>query len=138
MSLYAQRRFEEWPPAGFDGLFDWDFLSPAFKRGIMPMDIDALIECNRHFLVYETKDCGKEIPTGQRYTLERLVNLRCPNCRSLVNAFTVLVVRGKRPELIRDIELWTPGEQRRTSADPQMVVDLSRQWFERAERDSRA
>ena len=38
-------RFKQASPAGFDGVFDWDFLEPAFGgTKIMPMDIDAVVE----------------------------------------------------------------------------------------------
>ena len=73
--LTNPERFDEWRPAGFDGLFEWDFLRGAFGPTIQPMDFDAVVERNRHLLVYETKDVGKDVPDGQRRALEAAIQL---------------------------------------------------------------
>ena len=39
-----QRLFDGAKPAGFDGLFEWDWLKGAFGPAIMPMDFDAVVE----------------------------------------------------------------------------------------------
>jgi len=58
-------------PAGFDGVFNWDFIT--FRGNIKPMDIDAIVERRGHFLVFETKRLDNtEIPRGQKITLSRL------------------------------------------------------------------
>jgi len=41
---------------------------------IEPMDFDGVVERFRHFLVFETKGIGKEIPKGQLITFEGLKN----------------------------------------------------------------
>jgi hypothetical protein len=58
-------------PAGFDGVFKWDYL--IFPRNISPMDIDGNVEINGNFLMFETKDTGVDIPPGQFQALSRLV-----------------------------------------------------------------
>lgn len=94
------KRFKESNPAGYDGLFDWDFLRPAFNgTKIEPMDIDAVVERHGYFLVFETKKPDKEIPQGQAITLESLVLLG----RGRV---LVLVLYGKNPEEIEGMEQW--------------------------------
>lgn len=63
MSIKYPKAFDGFPPAGFDGIFDWDFLKPAFGgTKIEPMDIDAFVERHGEILMFETKTLGKEIP----------------------------------------------------------------------------
>ena len=75
------------PSYGFDGVFDWAFTKGAlgFSK-ITPMDIDGIIERKGKFLVFETKDIGKDIPKGQMITFEQLYKL---------GVFTILFVQGK-------------------------------------------
>lgn len=75
------RAFDSDKPAAYDGQFNWDWLAPAFPRGIMPMDHDAVVQLpdplngravavdHLHFLLFETKAPGADIPQGQRKTL---------------------------------------------------------------------
>ncbi len=73
MIKYPQK-FKQATPAGFNGIFDWDFLKPVFKgTNIDLMDIDAVVEKNGRILLFETKDPDKEIPLGQQITLKTLV-----------------------------------------------------------------
>ena len=67
--------FNESLPAGFDGVFEWDFLKGAFPRDIQPMDIDALVEIKGRFLAFETKAPGTPIKKGQKITLRSLANM---------------------------------------------------------------
>lgn len=62
-----KERFDEMRPAGFDGVFDWDFLIEAFApTRIQPTDVDFIVERNGYFLVFETKHADNiEVPTGQ-------------------------------------------------------------------------
>jgi hypothetical protein len=72
--IYNQDKFDSAKPAGFDGIFVWDYLKKAFyPTKIQPMDFDAVVERNGCFLVFETKTPGVEIPLGQRLTLEMFV-----------------------------------------------------------------
>ena len=82
-------------PAGFDGVFHWDFLHGAFGGNpkVKPMDFDAVVERHKRFLVFETKTPGAPVDDGQRKCLQRLV---------LDPRFTV-VFCAKQP---RDIDGW--------------------------------
>jgi hypothetical protein len=76
---------------GFDGVFPWGWIIEAVKSvnpksKIMPMDFDAVIERNSHYLVIETKDIGVDIEMGQLITLN---NLKHPK------SFTVMKIWGK-------------------------------------------
>ena len=128
-------RFFEWPPAGWDGEFVWDFLDPAWaeipKAGLM--DIDATFERNGHLLYFETKMPGKEISAGQKRTLTEAWKRY---------KTTVVVVYGKCPKTIEafrfydeheyihggyevgDLPLW-PGDWR------DLLYEV-RKWFCRA------
>lgn len=74
--LKNPKKFYEEAAAGFDGLFDWDYLiepvQRATKRGIMPSDIDCHFEVGGHHLIFETKSEGAEVPGGQRQALLQL------------------------------------------------------------------
>ncbi len=98
MAIQHPKRFQEAAPAGFDGVFEWDFLKPAWRpTKIEPMDFDAVIERRMQFLVFETKDDGVPIKDGQRITLESLVR---------TGFFTVILLRGKTAAKISGWELW--------------------------------
>ena len=72
-SIYAPAAFLDSLPAGFDGVFDWAWVTMAIQAAtrpsIRPMDIDCHVEVNGHHLIFETKDAGKEVPSGQRRAL---------------------------------------------------------------------
>lgn len=74
--LYPEA-FKASRPAGFDGVYDWGHWAPAIAlavdRGIAPMDIDAAVEINGHYIIAETKNEGVKIPLGQHFTLNALV-----------------------------------------------------------------
>ena len=75
VTIRNRELFEVLRPAGFDGLFDWDFLKPAFNgTKIEPMDLDAIVERGGKFLIFETKASGVPIPRGQQITLDRLLS----------------------------------------------------------------
>jgi hypothetical protein len=95
-----ENRFNEWPPANFDGIFYWDFLKPAFgDTNIEPMDIDAIIERHGQFLIFETKEPSKEIPLGQQITLMTLL-------QTMKGSIRVMVIWGKPPLKIEAMEIW--------------------------------
>jgi hypothetical protein len=114
-------RFNQWPPAGFDGQFHWDFLKGAFGNKIMPMDLDGVTERNGRFLVFETKSESFAIPLGQKITLNALLR---------TGFFTIFYVVGKTPEEISYLEVWH-GDHTHV-VDPanwQSVYDYSARWF---------
>lgn len=96
--IYSKEAFYESLPAGFDGEFDWDWTDGCFVRRngeetrIKPMDADGLVERGGNFLLFETKEVGKDVPGGQLYTMQALYRLGC---------FTMLYVYGKKsPEML--------------------------------------
>jgi hypothetical protein len=94
------QRFTEASPANFNGIFDWDFLLPAFEgTKIEPMDIDAVVERHGQILLFETKSPGKAIPLGQEITLKTLLQIG----RGRIKLF---VLYGKTPETIVKMEEW--------------------------------
>jgi len=98
MAIKYPDTFMDSLPAGFDGVFDWDFLIPAFApTKIQPMDIDGIIERKGRFIVFETKNGDTPVPLGQKITLEALVKTRL---------FVVIILRAKTPDKIRFWEAW--------------------------------
>lgn len=93
-TIYNPQKFFESPPAQFDGTFDWSWTKGCFgDTKITPMDLDGIVERKGKFLVFETKNIGIEIPTGQLITLQQLVRTRL---------FTVMIIWGKKsPEKIK-------------------------------------
>lgn len=107
--------------AGFDGVFDWDFLLPAFApTRIQPMDLDAVIERRGQFLVFETKSGELPIPDGQRYTLEAL-------CQTGV--FTIIVLRAKTAEDITGWDVWHGTCREHHEGDAAALVEYVKRWF---------
>lgn len=101
MTILYPQSFNRMRPAGFDGVFDWDWFLPVFAgTGITPMDLDCLIERSGFFLVFETKQPGVDIPFGQRLALERLIIA----CHGRVR---VVTIKAKCPEEITGWETWT-------------------------------
>ena len=128
--IRSRKRFEEWLPACFDGEFGWDFLSCAFSgTKIMPMDFDAVVERNGHFLIMETKEKGKKIDTGQSITLTRLWKK---------DGFTILHIEGKTAPSISGVAVYSEWDETKEArvGDKEIIeknaVDLAfivRCWF---------
>jgi len=91
MTIKYPNRFAEARPAGYDGLFDWDFLRGCFPRGIMPMDFDGVVELGGQFLVFETKQPGKQPEEGQILCFKALLE---------ISNFTIFMLYGKTPKTI--------------------------------------
>tara|TARA_Y100000310_G_scaffold343675_1_gene452412 strand:- start:1860 stop:2270 length:411 start_codon:yes stop_codon:yes gene_type:complete len=126
-----EKKFREAAAAGFDGIFDWDFLRAAWPSSKMaPMDIDAVVERWGHFLVFETKSSGVSIPRGQVITLEALV---------ANGSFTVMVLWGKTVEEIKHFDVWSlvDGEVTKTpiDGDANDVLQFAAEWFRRADNE---
>jgi len=130
MALYSETNFNKDKPAGFDGIFSWDFLKPAFQgTKIEPMDLDAVVERNGHVLVFETKDSGKEIPYGQKITLKTLWFLGC----------TIFHVSGKCPNTIDGLAIYYEGkyskdvnigDKKLVPCDYRYVIYRASCWFD--------
>jgi len=94
------RAFKRAPPANYDGVFDWEFLLPAFNgTNIRPTDLDAIVERFLHVLILETKAPSVVVPVGQRILLEAMVRIGQGNV-------CVMVVHGKVAPDIASIEEW--------------------------------
>lgn len=129
MAINYPDRFAQAAPAGFDGIFEWDFLRGCFPRGIMPMDFDAVIEIGNHFLVFETKQPGKTVDVGQRRTFESLLS---------IPAFTIFMLWGKTPESIARLIVCHGKE--RNDINPATVEDVRREakaWADKADQAPR-
>lgn len=108
----------------FDGVFEWGYLAGAFPRGIMPMDWDGVVEINNNFLVFETKDVGKEVPGGQLMALKRATK---------VGPFIVVILWGKKEPV--EYQLIYKGELReKKSCDKERIKRLCQAWVKWAEK----
>ena len=100
MSINHEDLFFHAAPAGFDGVFHWDFLLPAFgNRRLSPMDIDAVVERRGFILIFETKAPGVLVPKGQEITLESFIRIG-------KGRICVLVLYGKTEKEISEMEKW--------------------------------
>lgn len=103
MSLNNPSLFDECKPAGYDGLFDWDFIIPCFHpTKVKPMDIDGIIERRNHFLIFETKQASRSVPEGQKITLRNLHK---------TGFFTIIILYGKTAQSVERI-VWWPEKQK--------------------------
>jgi len=118
--------FENSKPAGFDGVFDWNWTKGCFgNTKISPMDFDGVVERNCHYLVFETKKLGIDIPDGQKMTLERLREGK---------SFTVMKIWGKeKPETV---EVVFPDGKIRKYKGIEKATAIVKKWFKAADNDS--
>lgn len=97
MAIRDEQRFRENTPAGFDGLFDWDFLNKCWPRGIRPCDVDAQVEIGGHFLKFETKSPpSNPLQTTERGQAQTIV--RSMQCSG--QYLTYILMQGKKAEEI--------------------------------------
>jgi hypothetical protein len=132
MAIHSRQVFDAEAPAGFDGVFEWDYLTPAFQRAtgrrIQPMDIDAHVEIGGHHLVIETKREGVPIPEGQRNALLQL----------WAKGFATVVFLWGKTEPIH-AEVYYPSGRRSTigEAKPARSEFTKKQIFDLCERWAR-
>jgi hypothetical protein len=128
-----EKYFNKGLPAGYDGLFDWDYLIPAFSgTKIRPMDVDGLVERNGRFILFETKEPESTIPRGQQITLRALHKLGC---------FTIFFIEGKKKEEVCKLWILWPADKDphkikldNDDKEPwEIVVDKVKEWFEDAD-----
>jgi hypothetical protein len=127
--LHNRPRFEQWLPALFDGLFHWDFLTPAFNgTKITPMDFDAVIERKGHVLIFETKITGKKVDIGPSITLTDQWR----------KGATIFCVSGKTAESIDGMACyWEGGYEKGVTVGEKALVPVkwddvlfqTRRWF---------
>lgn len=126
--IRAQKAFYEHLPAAFDGVFNWDWLIPAFAgTKIEPTDIDAVVERRGKVLFFETKPNGKQVSTGQQITLETLVRLGR-------GAIRVMILYGKNQEDIQSMEeyRYIDGRvaKREINCNRETVLNRVKAWFD--------
>jgi len=128
MTVLYPKRFQQAAPAGFDGVFDWDFLEGCFPRAtIMPMDFDCVVEINGNFLVFETKADGKAVPRGQILTFISLLQLP---------QFCLFLINGKTPESITKLSsYWCDRRKIISPANADIVREKAKRWAKYAEQN---
>ena len=116
-----------------DGVWDWSWTDGCFgEYRISPMDFDGIVERKGNFLLFETKDEGKDVPVGQMRTFKAAFALRC---------FTVIFIEGKtNPQYFM---AWcAPGfkggfimQRKESIPDTKRLHDLCADWFEFANKN---
>lgn len=87
------------------------------------MDFDGVVERKGHYLVFETKDIGKEIPRGQQITLDNLKNPK---------SFTVLKIWGKsKPEKM--VVSYPNGKPDKEITDIEEMKNTVKGWYRYAD-----
>lgn len=113
---------------------EWEFLSGCFDYGIMPTDIDGAIERNGKYLLFEEKQVGVELGTGQYRMLDDL---------NRKHGMTVFIIWGDTEvPYVEEMSIWRPyarvngyeESRQRVSADVDFLRHKCRQWFEWADR----
>lgn len=122
---------------GFDGLFQWGWVSKAIRSvdkhtKITPMDFDGVIERELNYLVIETKDEGVKIQKGQLLTLERLHR---------AESFCVMKVWGKKNPTKWEAETNFVNSEKKTikrkgeGEGKESAFKFVRKWFKWANRN---
>jgi hypothetical protein len=133
--LKYPKTFDRLPAASFDGLFEWNFLLPAFVGSkITPTDIDAVVERKGKFLLFETKSPGKKVEAGQIIMLENLLKLG----RGSIFLF---ILYGKINTEISQMEIWSLNKINNSikkseyfDCDSEFVLEKVSSWFKWANR----
>ena len=109
-------------PAAYDGKFDWDIFHESKCFGntkIQPMDFDGVVERKCHYLVFESKDVGKDVPMGQAITLNNLHEAK---------SFTVFVIWPKSPPFSRLDITYANGEKRTINGHDNIIAKI-KAWY---------
>lgn len=120
--------FSKSTPPWADGVLYWNWIEEAFRdTKIKPMDFDAVVERNGHFLIIESKNPGVDIPQGQMITLEHLWQL---------GRFTIFFVWGKVN--VMGMYIWWPPNsnayrQSISHVTPDIATRYVYQWRQCAE-----
>ena len=125
--IHSEDNFNKNLPAGYDGYFDWDFFKEAGCWGntkIEPMDFDGVVERHHHYLIFETKDEGIDVPLGQSITLDHLRNAK---------SFTVLTLWPKTPPF-RKMELKHDNGKIEIIEGHQQIIQRVKDWYIFADR----
>lgn len=108
---------------------DLSWLKGCLPRGIMPSDIDAMVEVNGHFLFIEYKGPGGTLRDGQRLALKRLSGQK---------NVTVMVIRERSHGDLFDHMIWHVDENDRKWREHtrNQVAESIREWARKAEEGS--
>jgi len=126
-TIFNRNKFLKTLPPSFDGVYDWSWTKGCFgKTKITPTDLDAIIERNGNFLVFETKTPGILVPQGQMILLNRLVDTRF---------FTIMIIWGKKyPE--KFLTMFPNGGEREYFGIEE-AKKIVKYWFNYADRQKR-
>lgn len=112
---------------GFDGIFHWDWVIDAIQQvspvtRITPMDFDGVVERKCHYIIFETKDVGVEIPFGQQLSLDNLIRAK---------SVTIMKVCGKlNPETFESCTFFTNKEPWKDKGEGRnAALDYVKRWF---------
>lgn len=118
---------------GFDGEFHWNWVLEAIgyyegKTKIRLMDFDGVIERHYHYLVFETKDKGVIVPKAQKWTLDRLRNMK---------SLCVMNVEGKIIPISWKSEWGRYGNKAysRAGIGEKSAKDFVKRWFDWANKN---
>ena len=103
----------------------FELFEDCFGGKIRPTDIDGAVERNGHFLIFEWKRNGADIPTGQRIFFEKL---------SSKPGITVFVVwhDTATPSAITKAGMFKDGRWKgEKKTDLEGVRKACREWFEK-------
>lgn len=120
-TIYNPELFIKSLPAQYDGFFDWSFLRGKFPRGIMPADVDGLIEYDGNFLIFETKARFAMIPDGQRFTQQALLK---------TGYFTIVNIWGDNAE---EFIIYTPNGYEYEGNGKEKLTEFVDMWRKAAE-----
>lgn len=123
--IYSPENFNANLPAGFDGQFDWDIFKESGCWGngkINLMDFDGVVERNNHFIVFETKDDGKSVSTGQKITLDSL---------RFAKTFTVVYLWPKYPPF-KKMEIQFHNGKTQIIEGHDEIIKKIKSWYEYA------
>jgi hypothetical protein len=113
---------------------EWEFLSGCFDYGIMPTDVDGIVERNGNYLVFEEKHPNVELGIGQARMLNDL---------NMKHGMTIFIIWGDTEiPIIESMSIWRPygktnayeeGRQK-IPADIELLRHKCRQWFDWADK----
>ena len=107
---------------------EWSFLRGCFDYGIMPTDVDGIVERNGRYLVFEEKSPGVELTTGQRRMLEDL---------NRKHSMTIFIVWGDTAvPFVQSMSIWRIEEHDQDKsvrtvfpASVEILKGKCRNWF---------
>lgn len=101
-------------------LRNWSYLKGAFPRGIIPTDLDAIVEINGWFLILENKFLSGDLAVGQRRLFEALIDL---------NRTTVFVIKtDERTEPVSMTMMLMDGRIHTIEANRSRVFQACQKW----------